>query len=73
MEDHYAESSGDVASAGGKGVPEAIRAAAADAQKPSLCAGTIRIKGKSLYALKVNCYRFVATIRIKGKRHRCCP
>ena len=49
---------------------EAIRAAAADAQKPNLCAGTIRIKGKSLYALKVNCYRFVATIRIKGKRQQ---
>jgi hypothetical protein len=32
MEDRYAESSGDVASEGSKGVPEAIRAAAADAQ-----------------------------------------
>jgi hypothetical protein len=35
MEDRYAGSSGDVASEGSKGVPEAIRAAAADAQNPA--------------------------------------
>jgi len=48
MEDHYAESSGDVASAGGKGVQRRF------ARRPQMLKNLIF--ARALYELKVNRY-----------------